>query len=485
MRLEQRRDTLFIHLTYVPFLKAAREIKTKPTQHSVKELREIGIQPDLLVCRSEAPLSAAIREKIGLFCNVAREGVIEALDVNSIYRVPLMLHESGLDAQVVQMLDLKCGEADISAWREMVEKIENAPDEVRIAVVGKYTHVRDAYKSIIEALTHGGVANDCRVNLDWVDSEDVVSRGAEELLRKADACSSRRLRRAGIEGKIAAARFARENDLPYFGICLGMQVAAIEFARNVCGLAAAHSSEFEKGTPHPVIDLMAEQLGKTQKGGTMRLGSFECFVPPHTHAHEAYGTELVHERHRHRYEFNNAYRELFERAGLRVAGVHRGLNLVEILELEHHPWFVGVQFHPELGSRPAHRTRSSSPSARPLARHRRGRNGSSSSAALWRAGWAPADGTRAEAEASGRVGSPDAGEAPPRFGGKRLAVIAGPCVLESADLGCASPSTCGCLPAAEPAVVFKASTPRPIDLRWSRIAGRGRGGAGRPGPHPA
>ena len=384
MRLEQRRDTLFIHLTYVPFLKAAREIKTKPTQHSVKELREIGIQPDLLVCRSEAPLSAAIREKIGLFCNVAREGVIEALDVSSIYRVPLMLHESGLDAQVVQMLDLKCGEADISAWREMVEKIENAPDEVRIAVVGKYTHVRDAYKSIIEALTHGGVANDCRVNLDWVDSEDVESRGAEELLRKADGVLiPGGFGERGIEGKVAAARFARENDLPYFGICLGMQVAAIEFARNVCGLAAAHSSEFEKGTPHPVIDLMAEQLGKTQKGGTMRLGSFECFVPPHTHAHEAYGTELVHERHRHRYEFNNAYRELFERAGLRVAGVHRGLNLVEILELEHHPWFVGVQFHPELKSRPAHpHPLFKGFIGAALARHRRGRNGSSSSAAL-------------------------------------------------------------------------------------------------------
>jgi CTP synthase len=353
MRLEERRDTLFIHLTYVPFLKAAREIKTKPTQHSVKELREIGIQPDILVCRSEASLSDSIREKIALFCNVSKDAVIEALDVPSIYRVPIMLHEAGLDRQVVEILDLGVGEPDLTAWQEFTDKVENAPNETRIAVVGKYTHLRDAYKSIIEALAHGGVANDTRVLIDWVDSEDVEARGAADLLKKADGILiPGGFGERGIEGKVAAVRFARDAEIPFFGICLGMQCAAIEFARNSCGLAGANSSEFDRATPHPVIDLMADQATKTQKGGTMRLGSFECFVPPHTQTHKAYGTELVHERHRHRYEFNNAYRELFERQGFRVAGVHRGLNLVEILELDDHPWFVGVQFHPELKSRP-------------------------------------------------------------------------------------------------------------------------------------
>jgi CTP synthase len=354
MRLESRRDTLFIHLTYVPFLKAAREIKTKPTQHSVKELREIGIQPDILVCRSEATLSAALREKIALFCNVSKEAVIEAIDVPSIYRVPVMLHDSGLDRQVVELLDVKVGEPDLSNWTRFVDRTENADTETHIAVVGKYTNLRDAYKSIIEALAHGGVANDTKVVIDWVDSEDVESEGAERLLEAVDGVLiPGGFGERGIEGKVAAIRWARESRVPFFGICLGMQCAAIEFARHVCGLAGANSSEFDRATPHPVIDLMAEQAGKTQKGGTMRLGSFECFVPTDTRTHAAYGTELVHERHRHRYEFNNAYREMFERSGFRVAGVHRGLNLVEILELDDHPWFVGVQFHPELKSRPS------------------------------------------------------------------------------------------------------------------------------------
>ncbi len=353
MRLDHRKDTLFIHLTYVPFLKAAREIKTKPTQHSVKELREIGIQPDILVCRSEEPLSASIREKIALFCNVGKDAVIEALDVSSIYNVPLALHEAGLDRQVVEILGLEAGEPDVTAWTHFTDRVENAPTETRIAVVGKYTHLRDAYKSIIEALCHGGVANDTRVHIDWVDSEDVESRGAEELLKKVHGVLiPGGFGERGIEGKVAAVRYAREHDLPFFGICLGLQCAAIEFARNVCGLAGANSSEFDRATPHPIIDLMADQATKTQKGGTMRLGSFECFVPTDTRTHTAYGNEIVFERHRHRYEFNNAYREMFERQGLRVAGVHRGLNLVEILELDDHPWFVGVQFHPELKSRP-------------------------------------------------------------------------------------------------------------------------------------
>ena len=353
MRLEERRNTLFIHLTYVPFLKAAREVKTKPTQHSVRELREIGIQPDILVCRSEVSLSAELREKIALFCNVSKEAVIEAIDVPSIYRVPLMLHEAGLDRQVVELLDVKVGEPDLGFWRGFVDTIENAPTTTRVAVVGKYTNLRDAYKSIIEALAHGGVANNTRVDIEWVDSEDIEAQGAARLLGDVDGVLiPGGFGERGVEGKVAAVRWARETGTPFFGICLGMQCAAIEYARHVCGLKDANSSEFDRATPQPVIDLMADQATKTQKGGTMRLGSFECFVPTDTRTHAAYGSELIHERHRHRYEFNNAYREMFERAGFRVAGVHRGLNLVEILELDEHPWFVGVQFHPELKSRP-------------------------------------------------------------------------------------------------------------------------------------
>ena len=354
MRLEYTRlNTLFVHVTLVPHLGAAKEIKTKPTQHSVKELREIGIQADILLCRCEVPLPPDVKEKIGLFCNVSTEAVIEAIDVPSIYEVPLMFHKGGLDNLIVELLHIEAGPPDLRAWQAFSDRMRAAKETVNIAVVGKYTQIRDAYKSIQEAIIHGGVANGVQVKVDWVDSEKVELDGAEALLGGAHGILiPGGFGDRGVEGMVQAAAYARGKRVPFLGICLGMQCAVIEFARNVAGLPGADSSEFEASTPHPVIDLLPDQQGVAQKGGTMRLGAYECAVAAGSHAREEYATASVAERHRHRYEFNNAYRERLEGKGLRVTGLYPEKTLVEIVELPDHPWFVGVQFHPELRSRP-------------------------------------------------------------------------------------------------------------------------------------
>jgi len=355
LRLELRRDnTLFVHVTLVPHLGAAREIKTKPTQHSVRELRAIGIQPDILLCRTEVALPSEVKEKIALFCNVPKEAVIEAIDVASIYDIPLMFHRGGLDDLIVEYMHLESQAPDLRAWQAFSERLRDAKEQVTIAVVGKYTHLRDAYKSIIEAIAHGAAANGVSVKIDWVDSERVEMDGPVALLGQAHGILiPGGFGDRGTEGMIQAARYARERKTPFFGICLGMQCAVIEFARDVAGLDGADSSEFRSDTPHPVIDLLESQQGVSKKGGTMRLGAYECEVEPGSHAAEEYAEPHVAERHRHRYEFNNRYREDLEKHGLRISGVHKDLNLVEIVELPDHPWFVGVQFHPELRSRPA------------------------------------------------------------------------------------------------------------------------------------
>jgi len=346
-------NTLFIHVTLVPHLGAAREIKTKPTQHSVKELRAIGVQPDILLCRSEVPLPQEVKEKIGLFCNVPTQAVIEAIDVASIYEVPLMFHRGGLDDLIVTMLRLDAGPADLRVWQQFQERMKAARDVVTISVVGKYTHLRDAYKSIQEAITHGGVANGVNVKVEWVDSERIEMDGPEALLGSSHGILiPGGFGDRGTEGMVQAARYARERSVPFFGICLGMQCGVIEFSRDVVGLAGADSSEFDPKTPHPVIGLLESQHGVTKKGGTMRLGAYRCVLTPGSRAAEAYAAPEVAERHRHRYEFNNDYLKRLEEKGLRVTGLYPELNLVEIVELPDHPWFVGVQFHPELRSRP-------------------------------------------------------------------------------------------------------------------------------------
>ncbi|HET7499104.1 MAG TPA: CTP synthase [Candidatus Eisenbacteria bacterium] len=347
-------NTLFIHVTLVPHLGAAREIKTKPTQHSVKELRAIGIQPDILLCRTEVPLPQEVKEKIGLFCNVPTRSVIEAIDVPSIYEVPVMFHKGGLDDLVVQMLRLDAGPADLRVWNAFSERMRSARESVTVSVVGKYTHLRDAYKSIQEAIQHAGVSNGVTVKIDWVDSERVELDGPEALLGQTHGILiPGGFGDRGTEGMVQAARYARERKVPFFGICLGMQCAVIEFARDVAGLKGADSSEFDPSTPHAVIDLMPEQEGVSQMGGTMRLGKYEAALAAGSHAQAEYGRPRVEERHRHRYEFNNAYRDVFQERGMRVTGLFEARDLVEIVELPDHPWFVGVQFHPELKSRPS------------------------------------------------------------------------------------------------------------------------------------
>ncbi|HEY7728234.1 MAG TPA: CTP synthase [Candidatus Eisenbacteria bacterium] len=355
MRLELKRpNTLFVHVTLIPQIGPSKEIKTKPTQHSVKELREIGIQPDILLCRSESPLPAEVKEKIGLFCNVPTEAVIDALDVTSIYEVPLMFHRGGLDELIVDLLHLECAPPDLRPWQSFADRLRAAKEQVTLAVVGKYTHLRDAYKSITEAVQHGGAASGGVVRIDWVDSERVEMDGAPALLSGAHGILvPGGFGDRGTEGMVLAARYAREQNVPYLGICLGMQCAVIEFARDVLGLADADSSEFRPDTPHPVIHLLESQVRVTQKGGTMRLGAYECELRPGSLAQREYSAASVKERHRHRYELNNEYRARMEEKGLRVAGIYRALDLAEIVELAGHPWFIGVQFHPELRSRPS------------------------------------------------------------------------------------------------------------------------------------
>ena len=349
-----RQNCVYIHLTLVPYLRAAGELKTKPTQHSVGALRQIGIQPDILICRTEHPISSEDKDKIALFCNVDRRAVIEERDKQiSIYEVPLSLAEHGLDEILVQRLGLQASTLDLADWSEMVDRITHPEHEVRVAVVGKYVRHRDAYKSVYESLDHAGIPHRARVVVDRVEAEEVGAQGAEAALEGADGILvPGGFGMRGIEGKIEAIRYARTRQIPYLGICLGMQCAVIEFARDVLGLEDANSTEFDRSTRHPVIALLEEQVGVQQRGGTMRLGSWPCVLTPRSRAWQAYGQELVRERHRHRYELNNAYRRAFEERGLLASGTSPDDGIVEIVELKDHPWFVAVQFHPEFQSKP-------------------------------------------------------------------------------------------------------------------------------------
>jgi len=348
-----RENVLYIHVTLVPYIHAAGELKTKPTQHSVKEMTGLGIQPDIIVCRSEEPIPRDVRSKIALFCSVSADCVFENLNARSIYEVPLLIHEEGMDEAVCRLLGIKAPEADMREWQKMVDQLLNPSDSVTIGIVGKYVELQDAYLSIVEALRHGGIANGLSVQLRWIGAEHVSPENAEEILSGCDGIlvpggfGSR-----GLEGKIAACQYAREKKVPFLGICLGMQMAVVEFARHVLHLTGAHTSEVDPNTPYPVIDLMPDQRCIDEKGGTMRLGGYDCRVLENSLAAAAYGGEMVRERHRHRYEFNNQYREAFESAGMRIGGINPERDLVEIVELRDHPWFVGVQFHPELRSRP-------------------------------------------------------------------------------------------------------------------------------------
>ncbi len=349
-----RENVVFVHVTLIPFLAAAGELKTKPTQQSVAKLREIGIQPDILVCRTEKDLPKELRQKLSLFCNVPVKAVIEEKDVEtSIYEVPLMLQNEGLDALVLDHLGFKDLPLLENGWEEVVRILRYPKHHVDIAVVGKYIELQDAYKSVYESLTHAGIANDCRVHIHRLDSEKLEENGDFERLLTFDGILvPGGFGGRGTEGKIAAARVARENGIPYLGLCLGLQIAVIEFARNVAGLAGANSSEFNAETPYPVIDLMPEQKDIADKGATMRLGAWPCAIRRGTHAHTAYGVDQVSERHRHRYEFNNEFLPQLEEAGLRVSGTNPDRDLVEIVEIPDHPWFVGCQFHPEFQSKP-------------------------------------------------------------------------------------------------------------------------------------
>ena len=352
MKWEKDEDVIVIHLTLIPFLAAAGELKTKPTQHSVKMLLENGVQPDILVCRTEHELNGSIRNKIAKFCNVTPNAVIQSIDAETIYDVPVLMQEEKLDEVVLEKLNVKSKKKpDLKKWTEFLNRYKHPKSSVTIALVGKYVELKDSYKSIAEAFNHSGAANEVHVDIRWVHSEEIFPKNVEEKLGDVDGIlvapgfGSR-----GIDGKIEAIKFARENNIPFFGICLGMQMATIEFARNVLGLADAHSSEMKEYTQHPVICLMAEQKSIVNKGGTMRLGSYPCKVVKGSKAYKAYGSELVDERHRHRFEFNNDYKEMFEKAGFKATGINPDSGLVEIIEIENHPYFLASQFHPEYKS---------------------------------------------------------------------------------------------------------------------------------------
>jgi CTP synthase len=358
-----RENTLYIHLTLVPYISTAGELKTKPTQHSVKELREIGIQPDILLCRTDRILSPDIKAKIALFCNVDKDAVITAKNVETVYEVPIAFHQEGLDEKIVEKLNIWTGRPNLKGWERIVKKIKHPRFETMIAVVGKYVGLIESYKSLTEALHHGGIANDARVNLRYIDSEQVEKEGPEHLLKGANGILvPGGFGTRGIEGKIKAIQFAREKKIPFFGICLGMQCAVIEISRHCAGLKGANSSEFDPNTPHPVIYLLEEWVDRSQtiqkrnidsaKGGTMRLGLYPCRLEERSLALEAYNKKLISERHRHRYEFNNAYTDILKKAGLVLSGVSPDKDLVEIVEWEDHPWFLGCQFHPEFRSKP-------------------------------------------------------------------------------------------------------------------------------------
>jgi CTP synthase len=356
-------NVLYIHLTLVPYIATAGEVKTKPTQHSVKELRSIGIQPDILLCRTDRYLPREIKAKIALFCNVGEDAVITAKDVDCIYEVPLIFHKEGLDQKIVELLQIWTRAPRLEAWEDLIKNLKSPVYSVIIAIVGKYTDLTESYKSLNEALIHGGIPHQCKVTLKFVDSEHIDENTTEVFSDVDGILVPGGFGSRGIEGKIFAARYARENKIPYFGICLGMQIAVVEFARHLAGLEGAQSAEFDVNTPHPVIYLMLEWYDEksqtiqrrnndSDKGGTMRLGAYPCRVQEDTLAYKAYGTENIFERHRHRYEFNNEYREILEEKGMVISGTSPDKNLVEIVELKDHPWFLGCQFHPEFKSRP-------------------------------------------------------------------------------------------------------------------------------------
>jgi CTP synthase len=345
-------NCLFLHVTLVPYIRTADEVKTKPTQHSVKELRSIGIQPDILLCRSDRPLEQDIKQKIALFCNVPADCVISAPDVESIYSLPLVFAEDGLDDLLCQKLNIWSRHPDLSVWEELAERVNNPEGEATIGIVGKYVHLIESYKSLNEALVHGGIAHRAKVHLQYISSDDLEEGNLESLEGVDAVLVPGGFGERGTEGKIAAVRYARENGIPFLGICLGMQMAVVEFARNVAGLDKANSCEFNENTPHPVIDLMEAQKEITMKGGTMRLGAYPCVIKPGTLAHKIYAVEEISERHRHRYEVNNDYVERLTEAGLRFSGTSPDGLLCETVELEGHPWFFGSQFHPEYKSKP-------------------------------------------------------------------------------------------------------------------------------------
>ncbi|UPT75969.1 MAG: CTP synthase [Elusimicrobiota bacterium] len=345
-----RENSLYVHVTLIPFIRASEELKTKPTQHSVQKLREIGIAPDVLVCRSEKPIDANMKAKLSMFCSVPKESVIEAPDVDSIYEVPMVFHKQGLDDQIMMLLRLRTQSKDLDSWTKVVDRLKHPKREVVVAMAGKYTDYKDAYKSVNEALVHGGIANEAKVKIRFLDTTD--PKIGEQLDGVHGILVPGGFGDRGIEGKIRVAQIAREKKIPYFGLCLGLQIAVIEFSRNVLKLAGAHSTEFDQKTRYPVIDLLPEQKTVKDKGATMRLGTYECTLKKGSLSHKAYGTLQISERHRHRYEVNNKFRKLLEDAGLSIAGLHAPKNLVEIVELKDHPWYVACQFHPEFKGRP-------------------------------------------------------------------------------------------------------------------------------------
>jgi CTP synthase len=346
------KNTLFIHLTLVPYLASAGELKTKPTQHSVKQLSESGIQPDILVCRTEHPLPQEMKKKIGLFCNVSEQDVIEARDAETIYDVPMLMQQERLDSRVLYKLDIyNDTDSNLTAWTKFLDKLKNPKFEITVGLIGKYVELKDSYKSIAEAFIHAGVANEIKVNVKWISSETMEDIDVADVLAGLDGILvAPGFGERGILGKINAVKYARENKIPFLGICLGMQCAVIEFARNVIGLEGAHSFEMNPETNYPVIDLMKSQKDVSEKGGTMRLGSYPCKVEKGTMAFKIYGKTSIQERHRHRYEFNNDYLAQFQQAGMVTSGINPELELIEIIELPNHPFFVGVQFHPEYKS---------------------------------------------------------------------------------------------------------------------------------------
>ena len=348
-----RENVCFIHCTLLPYIKAAGEMKTKPTQQSVKELRGLGIQPDIIVVRNELALNDELRAKISLFCDIPKQNVIESRDVSNLYQLPVNLKEQKIDDIVLNHFGLTAPEADMTEWLSLVDRVDNLKEDVRIALVGKYVELHDAYISVVESLKHAGYKHNAKVKIDWIQSEDITEENVHEYLKDADGILvPGGFGDRGVEGKITTIKYARENNVPFFGICLGMQLAAVEFARNVCGLTGAHSSELDPNTPYPIINLLADQENVVEMGGTLRLGSYPCTLAEGSVAHKEYGEINITERHRHRYEFNNFYRDRLTNKGMVLSGVSPDGKLVEIVEIPEHPWFVAGQFHPEFKSRP-------------------------------------------------------------------------------------------------------------------------------------